>query len=112
MGIMRLTDFDWVLGEAFWNGVDVSSKTKRVYGRVEDGFYKFEVDLPGVKKEDLKIKVRERGLTIEGKRGSEEIQRAFFLPEGDYKEIKAELRDGVLYVRIPLKDQEVTVEVT
>ncbi|WP_456457534.1 Hsp20/alpha crystallin family protein [Nitratifractor sp.] len=83
----------------------------------EDAYY-IEVDLPGVKKEDITIDVKDNVLTISGERKIEEerkeddfyrvesiygtFERSFTLPEDvDVDKIEAEAKDGVLTVKIP-----------
>jgi len=91
-----------------------------------DAYY-IEVDLPGVKKEDVDVSVDKNVLTISGKREvSSEIKeddyyrvesaygkfsRSFTLPENvDVEKIKASNEDGVLEIVIP--KQEVIKETT
>jgi HSP20 family protein len=86
--------------------------------READDAYYIEVDLPGVKKENISIDVNENVLTISGSREIEEerkddefyrvesiygkFERSFSLPEGvDADKIEAEAKDGVLTVKIP-----------
>jgi len=86
--------------------------------READDAYYIEVDLPGVKKEDISIDVNDNVLTISGERKIEEerkdeefyrvesvygtFERSFTLPEDvDADKIEAEAKDGVLIVRIP-----------
>ncbi|QSZ41078.1 Hsp20 family protein [Sulfurimonas aquatica] len=80
--------------------------------------YHVEVDLPGIKKEDIDISVEDNRLIISGERKiKEEIKeenyykvessfgsfsRSFSLPEGvDIENIHAENEDGVLEVIVP-----------
>jgi HSP20 family protein len=80
--------------------------------------YIFKADLPGVKEDDLDISVTGNRLTVSGKREAEERQenetyyayerqygtftRTFTLPEGvDSEHVQADLRDGVLTLRVP-----------
>jgi len=80
--------------------------------------YHVEVDLPGMKKEDIDIKVEDNTLVISGERKiKEEIKeenyykieskfgsfsRSFTLPEdADIEKIHAESQDGVLEVVVP-----------
>lgn len=92
----------------------------------------FEVDLPGFKKEDVKVQVVDNHLMIRGKRERSEIsqegdyhmrersfgmfERSFALPPSAMAEkTKAKFENGVLIVTIPLDDyeieeQEVTIE--
>ena len=86
--------------------------------READDAYYVEVDLPGVKKEDISIDVKDNVLTISGERKVEEerkedefyrvesfygkFERSFSLPEDvDADKIEAEAKDGVLTVKIP-----------
>jgi len=86
--------------------------------READDAYYIEVDLPGVKKEDISIDVKDNILTISGERKVEEerkedefyrvesfygkFERSFTLPEDvDADKIEAEAKDGVLTVKIP-----------
>ena len=86
--------------------------------READDAYYIEVDLPGVKKEDIDIKVDENVLTISGVRKLKEEQkeeefykvesmygkfeRSFSLPEdADVDNIEAHSENGVLEIKIP-----------
>ncbi|WNG38077.1 Hsp20/alpha crystallin family protein [Archangium minus] len=80
--------------------------------------YIFKADLPGVKDDDLDITLTGDRLTISGKRETEQreesdrfyayersygsFSRSFTLPEGvDVEHCNAELKDGVLNLRLP-----------
>jgi len=80
--------------------------------------YHIEIDLPGIKKENVEINVEDNVLTISGKREFKEevkeenyykiessygsFSRSFTLPEKvDIENIKATSTDGVLEVTIP-----------
>ena len=82
----------------------------------------FKADLPGLKIEDLDVKLTQNRLTISGKREAEKTEqgdtfytfersygafsRSFTLPEGvDSEMIEADLRDGVLTVTLPKKPE-------
>lgn len=80
-----------------------------------------EAELPGVKEEDIEVKIEDNMLLIRGMRLSSpdrfikchrlERQQGFFLrrfvlsPEADTEKIRATLRDGVLIVTIPKKQE-------
>lgn len=83
----------------------------------EDAFV-LEVDLPGTRKEDVKVAVEGQDLIVEGERASEQTRasgkvyyrerrsgrfvRRARLPESvDKERIAAEFRDGVLKVTLP-----------
>jgi len=80
--------------------------------------YHIEVDLPGVKKEDIKIEIEDNVLVVSGERKTKEeikeenyykvessfgsFSRSFSLPEEtDIENIHAESVDGVLEVVVP-----------
>ena len=80
--------------------------------------YHIEVDLPGVKKEDISVSVEDNTLIISGERAYKEelkeenyykvesrfgkFSRTFTLPEeADVEQIHAESTDGVLEVVVP-----------
>ncbi len=100
----------------------------------KDGQLVIETELPGVRKEDVSVKVRDGHLiiTAEAKRTEEveeenyyymgrhygRIQRVFPLPEeavDDPKKIEAHFENGVLRVTVPLKEsvrkREETIEI-
>ena len=86
--------------------------------------YLFKVELPGVKKEDVKVEIEKDTLTIKGERKEEteikkddylrvesfsgSFSRTFKIPEGlEEKKIKASLKDGVMKLEIPKPKEEV-----
>jgi len=106
------------------------------FGRTDiyekDGNLVYETELPGVRREDIHIKVEDGRLTISGEVKREEriaeenyirmgrrygrFQRSFPLPEEitDPKKIKAKFQDGILKVTVPLKEslkKEETIEI-
>jgi HSP20 family protein len=83
-----------------------------------DHEYSVKVDLPEVKKEDVKVNVENGALTIEGERKKEKEEkgkkfhrvereygqfvRRFMMPvEVDAAKVQAEFKDGVLRVTLP-----------
>jgi HSP20 family protein len=91
--------------------------------REEEGNLVVSADLPGLRKEDLRVACTSQGLYIEGERKREHeesrggfrrseryygrFQRTIPLPEGaDVDKAKAQFKDGVLEVRVPLPKQE------
>lgn len=72
--------------------------------------YLISLDMPGVKKEDLNIEVKENTLTVSGERKSSwkdeksygKVRRTFTLPENaDFEKIEAHYQDGVLEIAVP-----------
>jgi HSP20 family protein len=97
-------------GPAFTPAIDVFAKDNRLFTRV---------DLPGLKKEDVKVELIEGQLAISGERKTEvedkkddfyrcersygSFYRAVPLPEGiKLEDVKATFVDGVLEVSVPI----------
>ena len=99
----------------------------------QDGKYLVKADLPGIKKNDIHIELRDGYLTLRGERKSEHkededtyrrlertygsFERTFRVPEGvTEKDIHAKYRDGVLELTVPVpkveppKTMEVKIE--
>jgi len=85
--------------------------------------YHIDVDLPGVKKEDISVKVENNVLTLKGERKTKEevkkedyykmessfgsFMRSFTLPDNvDAENIHAENKDGVLEITMPKKEKK------
>jgi len=96
----------------------VSDFTPSVNSREGESAYHIEVDLPGVKKEDISVSVEDGKLIISGQRAyKDEVKeenyykvesrfgkftRSFALPdEADIEQIHASSTDGVLEVVVP-----------
>jgi HSP20 family protein len=123
----RVTDFDqWLrnpfagfsgmgqlLGELMSNGTGNGHLLADVHEDADHFYARFE--LPGVKKEDLKIEIHNRLLTVTAQRhdksGSSEgegtftLSRSISVPEGVKDEaIGAKLEDGILTVTLPKQE--------
>jgi HSP20 family protein len=117
--IGRLADDDSL---GMWNpAVDLYEK---------DDHFVIKAELPGVDRQDIRIDLKDRVLTLSGERTQEQevkeenyyrqersygkFQRAFRLPaDVDSDKIKAEFKDGVLQVEVPkpneIKAKTVTI---
>ncbi len=102
----------------------IASFVPKVNTREGEDAYYVEIDLPGIKKEDIEITTEDNVLTISGERKMKDevkeedyykvesaygkFSRSFTLPEKvDVEKIHAESRNGVLEVVIPkLKEEE------
>ena len=97
---------------------NLSGFTPTVNTREGEYAYHVEADLPGVKKEDIHVDLKDNVLTISGERKTKKevkekdyykkessygkFQRSFTLPENtDAENIEANSKDGVLEVVIP-----------
>ena len=102
----------WLSKRAFQVAVDI---------REEDDAFYVDAEVPGMSAEDVKVDVEKNVLTLSGERKveKEEIEdtyrrverqygsftRSFTLPETvDTENISADLKDGVLALRLPKKD--------
>jgi HSP20 family protein len=82
-------------------------------GQDKDNHY-VQIDLPGVRKDDVKIQVEaaqllvtaERKVDFNGQQHSYNYRRSFTLPENVNREtIRAEQKDGVLTLTLPKKEE-------
>jgi len=106
---------------------NVATFTPKVNTREGEFAYHVDVDLPGVKKEDIKVDIKDNVLTISGERHfMEEVNekhyyrvessfgkfsRSFTLPENvDVENIEAKAENGVLEVVIPKLAEKVSVK--
>lgn len=88
----------------------------------DNGDFHIEVDMPGIKKEDIKVDVDGNVLTVSGTRQMKnevnkedyylresafgKIERKFTLPEGvDREKIAAELNDGQLVIELQKEEK-------
>lgn len=76
----------------------------------DDGHYHAQFEVPGVKKEDVKIELEDRRLAVTASRKTStaegestiELSRALTVPEGiDVENISAKLENGLLTVTLP-----------
>lgn len=111
-------DWPWELALGL-NGLDVSSPHLRFDVVEKDDAYEISADLPGVKRDDVKIHVNGRDLEIVAETKSEEkleedgkllrserlhgrLQRRLTLAEDlDAEKAKASYEDGVLKITLP-----------
>ncbi len=99
----------------------------------ESGNVVVKAEIPGMKKEDIDVKITDDTITISGEKKKEEkvekrdyyryersegsFSRSFRLPEGaETDKVKAKFKDGVLEIRVPLseeakkKEQKIAIE--
>ena len=112
-------------GPAEAEEMTLTTWTPRVDVAEDDKEYVISAELPGVKKEEVKVSVEGRVLSISGERKSEKEEkgkkyhrieraygafaRSFTLPEGASGEkLTADFRDGILKVHIPKEESAKT----
>jgi len=66
--------------------------------------YNAQIELPGVKKEDIDLEVMENGFCLKGKRGEKEISGCWMLGHPvNTTQVKAKYDTGLLDIIMPLK---------
>ena len=95
----------------------------------KDDHFMIKAELPGVNKDNIKIDLKDRLLTLSGERTHNnevkeenyyrrersygKFQRAFTLPaDVDSDKIKAEFKDGVLQIEVPKPEEKLAKQVT
>jgi HSP20 family protein len=95
----------------------------------KDDSFVFKAELPGLKKDDISIDIKDRILTLKGERKYEnevkeenyfrrersygKFQRAFTLPaDVDPDKIKAEFKDGLLEIEVPKPEAQKPKQIT
>ena len=98
---------------------ELSSDVNRIRSyhseKTDDG-YKLEIAVPGLTKEDLKLKIIKGRLNVKSEKENywtSSFDEMFILPEDvDLKLLKASVENGVLSIKIPVsKDSESIVEI-
>jgi len=109
------------------SGLDTWNPTVDLYEK--DDHFMITAELPGVDKNDIKIDLKDRLLTLSGERTYDneikeenyyrrersygKFQRAFTLPaDVDSDKIKAEYKDGVLRIEVPKPEEKKAKQVT
>ena len=129
---------DFMRDFPFYNDKDMKKLEKKLYGRrgrnmmktdikERDDSYELEMDLPGFKKDEVKVALENGYLTISGAKGLDEdeqekksgryirreryagaCQRTFYVGEDVRQEdIKGEFKHGILKLTIPKKAAQV-----
>lgn len=67
--------------------------------------YYAQVELPGVKKDDIDLEVMDNGLCIRGKKGEKEISGCWMLGHPvNVDNVKASYNEGLLDIVMPMKN--------
>jgi Molecular chaperone (small heat shock protein) len=130
--------FDDFFGFPFYDDKDFKKMEKKLYGHREknlmktdvkesDGGYELEMDLPGFKKDDVKVALENGYLTVSAVKESEDekesgkyirrerysgaCQRSFYVGEDvEQEDIRGEFKHGILKLSIPKKEAKPAVE--
>ncbi|MCP9929934.1 Hsp20/alpha crystallin family protein [Cyanobium sp. AMD-g] len=124
----RTLPWPWAGGRASSAGA-LAEWNPRVDIVETDGAYEIQADIPGVRKEDLKVTIDQGVLTVQGERQQEkkedsarmhrverfygQFSRSFTLPEdADTSGLQATAKDGQLTVTVPRKGPAPSAEPT
>ena len=133
--------FDDLFEFPFYDDRDMQKLEKKLYGRRgknlmktdikdTDKAYELEMDLPGFKKDEIKVSLENGYLTVQAEKGLDKeekeketghyirkeryagaCQRSFYVGEGVKQEdVKAEFKHGILKLTVPKKEPEKEVE--
>lgn len=112
--------------DSFFDDLEPSKKADKLMKcdiYEENGNYTIEMDVPGFKKEDIKLELANGYLTISVEKKNETVEeetkkylrrerkviekceRKFYVGDIEDSEIKAEFKDGILFVIVP-KEKE------
>lgn len=98
---------------------NVLTKPRSIVDKTDNG-YSLVMSVPGLTKEDLKIVIRDRKITIsyendkkdENSYFVEKFSKSYFLSDDIIeKKIEAEVKNGILKIQLPTKDPESTEKV-
>jgi HSP20 family protein len=98
---------------------NVLTKPRSIVDKTDNG-YSLVMAVPGLSKEDLKIIIRDRKITItyenekkdEDSYFVEKFSKSYYLSDDIIeKKIEAEVKNGVLKINLPTKDPESTEKV-
>ena len=69
-----------------------------------DNYYA-QIELPGVKKEDVTLEVSRNGMCIKGKKGEQDVSGCWMLAhEVNVEKVEAKYSEGLLDIRLPFKN--------
>ena len=86
-----------------------------IYMDHDEKFYYIQVEMPGVKKEDVTLEVSDQSFCVRGARNDVELLGCYILAHAvDGEKAKAKFENGLLSIEVPikkiLKGKKVTIE--
>jgi len=122
---------DRFFNDDFFGGKGVTSFTPQVDISESDKEFEIQFNLPGMKKEDIKIDLKDDRLTVSGERKMKDekneknyhsvesyygsFSRSFYLPDNvNIEKVDASYKDGVLNIVLPKdakKEAQKTIEI-
>ena len=133
----NLFDDDWMnfpFNDEFWG------KKNPLYGkhaqnmmktdiRETDGSYELDIDLPGFKKDEIKVQLKDGYLTVSAAKGLDQdeqeketgryirreryagnLSRSFYIGDVKQEDVKAAFKNGILSISVPKEDKKAKEE--
>lgn len=114
---MKLIPRKYFLDDVFDDFMTQNNNSMKCDVYEKDGNYNIEVDIPGFKKEDIKVEAKDGYLTITAEKKEKEdeenknyicherrygkYERSFYLGDLKTDDISAKFENGILKVRVP-----------
>ena len=114
---MKLVPRNYFLDDVFNDFMTPNTNTMKCDVYEKDGNYNIEVDIPGFRKEDIKVESKDGYLTITAEKKEDEIEekknyicherkygkfeRSFYLGELRTDDITAKFENGILKIKVP-----------
>lgn len=96
--------FESIFSEADQSGVTGAAAFSPSHVEESEKHYLIEMDAPGVLKEDIKLRLENNQLIIEGERKgrmASKFRKAYYLPDdADAERVEAEHKNGVLSITV------------
>ena len=125
MGYLRIREpFDIFrkFNESFFDVDNESAWTPRVNVSEKGSEYEITAELPGIKKEDITLDLKDNRLTIKGEKKAEKkeekenylrversygsFERSFYINDDvDVANVNANYKDGILHITLPKKEE-------
>jgi HSP20 family protein len=114
--------FDDFFDDNFFNMRSLKNDTFKMDVKDQDTHYLIEAEMPGTKKEEIKLEYLDNHLVIRvekqeevneetenyihKERRSSSMQRSIYLKDVNLKDIDAKLEDGILKIKIPKSEPD------
>jgi HSP20 family molecular chaperone IbpA len=109
--LMRWPVFDRVFDD-IWNYPFDEFNVDRIDTSEKDGVLTVKMNLPGYEPSQVRVLVEERNLRVAADNGNTKFARNYTLPyDVDAVNASAELKLGVLYIKLPRASKAIKIEV-
>ena len=121
---MRLLPRSYYLDDLFDNFLSSEDNNMKCYIYEKDGAYHIEMDIPGYKKDEIKVECNNGNIVVTAEKSEEEkdetkkylrkervygkYQRSFYLGDVAENEIEASFENGILNIVVPKLEEKDT----